>query len=462
MAMHRHDLWTWRGQIGRADYAKWGLLLFVVKYNLDRAVAWFGFGRPWLPWTYLLGPGTSAEAFTPAKDPLLLGLLLGLSLPFIAWGVMLTLRRLRDAGWPAPLVVLFFIPFVNLLFFAFLCLQPTREPSRPDETATSWWRKALFRDNVVFAAVLGVSVSALLGLALTVFGTTYLENYGWGLFVGTPFMMGFFSTLFYSLPRVRTLGECALVAMASVGLVSLLLVLLAFEGAFCIAMAAPIGLVLALLGAVGGWAVQLERWSRHLDRIRLYAAAWILAPLLLLAESRAPAPPPLFAATTVCEIAAPPETVWRHVVSFSELPPPTERIFLAGIAYPVRARLEGHGVGAVRYCEFSTGPFVEPITVWEDNRRLGFDVAAQPHPMREWSPYAEVRPAHLEGFFRSRRGEFRLTALSGGRTRLEGTTWYEQDIWPQSYWKPWSDHLIHSIHRRVLEHIRSEAEKDAS
>jgi uncharacterized membrane protein YhaH (DUF805 family) len=461
MAMQWRDLWSWRGPLNRGDYAKWGLLLFLIKYNLDRLVAWFGFGRLWQPWTYLLGNG-SADSSRPPEDLGLLVVLLVLSLPFIVWGVLLTLRRLRDAGWPAPLVALFFVPFVNLVLFTFLCLQPTREPPHLQPAATSWWRKTLLTDNLVFAAALGVLASALLGLGLTVFGTTFLKNYGWGLFVGTPFMMGFFGALFYSLPRVRTLGECAIVACVSVGLVSLLLVLLAFEGAICLAMAAPIGLVLALLGALAGWAVQLERWSHRLDQLRLYAAAWVLAPLLLVAESRSPVAPPLFAATTVCEIAASPETVWRHVVSFGELPPPTERLFLAGIAYPVRARLEGRGVGAVRYCEFSTGPFVEPITAWEDNRRLAFDVASQPHPMREWSPYAELRPAHLEGFFRSRRGEFRLTALPGGRTRLEGTTWYEQDIWPQTYWKPWSDYLVHAIHRRVLAHIKAEAEKDDS
>jgi hypothetical protein len=42
---------------------------------------------------------------------------------------------------------------------------------------------------------------------------------------------------------------------------------------------------------------------------------------------------------------------------------------------------------------------------------------------------------------------------------LEGTTWYEQSIWPQAYWKPWSDYLVHAIHRRVLEHIKTETER---
>ena len=53
-----------------------------------------------------------------------------------------------------------------------------------------------------------------------------------------------------------------------------------------------------------------------------------------------------------------------------------------------------------------------------------------------------------------------MTALPDGRTRLEGTTWYEQSIWPQAYWQPWSDYLIHSIHERVLQHIKAEAEHE--
>jgi len=47
--------------------------------------------------------------------------------------------------------------------------------------------------------------------------------------------------------------------------------------------------------------------------------------------------------------------------------------------------------------------------------------------------------------------------LPGGRTRLEGSTWYELDLAPQAYWSIWSDLIVHRIHRRVLEHIRREA-----
>jgi hypothetical protein len=114
-------------------------------------------------------------------------------------------------------------------------------------------------------------------------------------------------------------------------------------------------------------------------------------------------------------------------------------------------------VGAVRYCEFSTGAFVEPIEVWDEPRLLRFTVTDNPPPMREWSPF-DLRPPHLHNFLVSHAGEFRLVTLPGGRTRLEGSTWYEHRMWPQTYWRWWSDFIIHRIHARVLGHMRSLSE----
>ena len=128
----------------------------------------------------------------------------------------------------------------------------------------------------------------------------------------------------------------------------------------------------------------------------------------------------------------------------------------------LRARLEGSGVGAVRHCEFTTGAFVEPITVWDAPRRLAFDVIAQPPPLQEWSPYSRVFAPHLDGFFRTSHGEFRLVALEGGRTRLEGRTWYTLDMQPAMYWSAIADTILHAIHGRVLEHVKSEAERQDS
>jgi len=139
----------------------------------------------------------------------------------------------------------------------------------------------------------------------------------------------------------------------------------------------------------------------------------------------------------------------------------SELLFRLGVAYPVRARITGKGVGALRRCEFSTGAFVEPITAWDAPRRLTFDVVDEPPPMRELSPWPKVHAAHLQGYFRAVQGEFRLVPLGDGRTRLEGSTWYTLDIHPQAYWNLWADALVQSIHHRVLEHIRRQAEAAA-
>ncbi len=302
-------------------------------------------------------------------------------------------------------------------------------------------------------------VTATLAVALTLLGTVVLETYGWGLFVGIPFLSGLLSATVYGYHEPRSLASSVSVAMTSVVLASLLLVGLAIEGVICIAMAAPLAAGIAALGGLVGYGLQ-----RHGPRARAsgaYSVAILALPLLLGAEAATGPTPELIAVRTSVVIAAPPEVVWQHVVSFSALPPPDELVFRTGIAYPQTAVIEGQGVGAIRRCRFSTGDFVEPITTWDEPRLLAFSVASQPAPMRELSPWGGIHPPHLDGFLRSRRGEFRLRRLPGGRTLLTGTTWYENRMWPAPYWRLWSDDLIHRIHRRVLEHVEQESEAEA-
>jgi hypothetical protein len=186
----------------------------------------------------------------------------------------------------------------------------------------------------------------------------------------------------------------------------------------------------------------------------------LLPPVTLTWDANAHSP--IYEVRTSIMVAAMPEQVWKNVIVFSELPEPQEWFFRAGLAYPKRARIEGSGLGAIRYCEFSTGPFVEPIELWDEPRLLRFRVTENPAPMREWSPYAQVMPKHLHGYLVSKRGQFRLMRLANGRTLLEGTTWYQHGLWPAEYWRWWSDAIIHRIHLRVLNHIRMLAEQESA
>jgi len=40
-----------------------------------------------------------------------------------------------------------------------------------------------------------------------------------------------------------------------------------------------------------------------------------------------------------------------------------------------------------------------------------------------------------------------------------GTTWYRDNIWPQEYWSLYSNAIIHNIHMRVLNHIKTVSER---
>ncbi|MDQ3518627.1 MAG: hypothetical protein M3466_09500 [Gemmatimonadota bacterium] len=69
---------------------------------------------------------------------------------------------------------------------------------------------------------------------------------------------------------------------------------------------------------------------------------------------------------------------------------------------------------------------------------------------------------HLDDYFRSRRGEFRLVPLANGGTRLEGSTWYEMRIFPEAYWVLFADLFVSRIHERVLEHIKIVTEREVA
>ncbi len=209
-----------------------------------------------------------------------------------------------------------------------------------------------------------------------------------------------------------------------------------------------------------GYAIQSRPWLDD-QRVALMLALMIVLPGLMAAESAQQTEPDVRTVRTEVLIDAPPASVWEHVLAFPPLPAPDDWLFLTGIAYPLRAEIKGAGVGAIRYCVFSTGIFVEPIESLGSAALLRFRVTEQPEPMHEWSPY-HIHPAHLDHYLHSRKGQFVLEALPGGRTRLIGNTWYSNRMWPAAYWNLWSDFIIHRIHGRVLTHIQRLAESPHS
>jgi hypothetical protein len=445
------------GTIGRGPYALIGIFGFAIKHNLDRIVATLGFHRPWGLFNYWIPVRDVANVMALQRDQqIFLATMVALSLPFIWVGVVLTLQRLRSARLPAWLVALFFAPFVNLAFFIVLCILPERDSLVSQPVHAPHWIHAL-PENAIGSAAISLLVTVPLGLGLGTLGATVFKNYGWGLFVAVPFVMGFVAAWLYGLRRPRGLSSSIGVACLSVALLAGVLFALLIEGLVCLIMAAPLAFPLAAFGGFCANKAQKSLWLQG-DAPVILSLLVLLAPSVQATEHAASRPSPVFVVRTSLDIAAPPERVWQQVIAFTKIPEPTEWMFRAGIAYPMRAEMHGAGVGAERHCVFSTGAFVEPIEVWDEPHLLKFSVISNPAPMEEWTPYSRIDTPHLHGFLVSEGGQFLLTPLPNGGTRLEGTTWYQHGLWPAQYWRLWSDEIIHKIHLRVLQHIRDEVE----
>ena len=433
--------------VDRGTYFRHGLGLMLFKYAVDSLLVWTFAGRVWAPLVYLSPLWSLRRQFLEDAPVWLAPALLTFALPFLWIGVSMSMRRAIDAGASPKLALLFFIPFVNLFLMLALCLVPSRQHNVPLVTERIQVTKDRMR-----SAMLGVAASLAITLLTVGIGVYLRRSYSTGLFLGVPFTIGYISSYIYNHDADRPPGESVVIAIASVTIAGGALILFALEGALCIAMALPIALILAWPGAVLGRVM-----ARRATFAPTGTGVALLVPLLVGVEPRQA--PPAHEVLTVVDIAASPEVVWRHVVTFPDLPPPTGLLFRAGVAAPTRARIDGRGVGAIRYCDFTTGSFVEPITAWEENRLLAFDITAQAPPMTERTPYRDVHPPHLDGYFRATRGEFRLIPLPDGRTRLEGRTQYLVDMFPQGYWTLPARAIVSAIHTRVLHHIQTLAEE---
>lgn len=428
-------------RVTRLDYVVSGVLLMALKYALDALAIYLSSGQILMPIDFMSPLFATRDRLLGGSAGIGTLLTMGLwALLFLWIGASMSVRRAIDAGLTPWIGLLFVFPFLNLLVIALLSFVPT------SKTVSTWSKVSPSTEASIRSALFGVAAGAaiaFLGIGVSVLA---FKEYGLMLFFATPFVMGASAGYVHNARRPRTLSSTVGVAMLSLLVSAGAILLLALEGALCIAMASPLAALSAAMGASFGRTIAKSRASSA------GLASVVVAMPLLMGVGHEPSLDVREVVTRI-ELDAPPERVWPNVVRFAELSEVPNWVFRLGIAYPVRAVIEGEGVGAVRHCEFSTGSFVEPITAWEPPSRLSFDVASQPAPMHEWSPYRHVHPPHLDGYLRTVRGEFRLKPLSNGGTLLEGSTWYMLDLHPAGYWALWSDALIHQIHQRVLRHI---------
>ncbi len=293
-----------------------------------------------------------------------------------------------------------------------------------------------------------ILLTLLICTPLTLWSIYGIGEYGIALFVLIPLLLGMCSTIILGYENEISYKQARRIGFLTLLIFTCGLIVFAIEGLICIGMAAPFAILLTWIGTLIGYVIINRKPNQSFNSILILV---VLIPIsAFTGNSVIPSVKPV---VTKIIIKAKPQTVWKNVIAFPALSKPDEIIFKIGISYPIKSRIEGEGIGAIRYCQFNTGDFVEPITKWDENKLLAFDVVEQPEPLKEIS-FWDVNSPHLHDYFVSKKGQFKITDLGNGTVELEGTTWYYHNIKPDFYWRLWSNMIIHDIHERVLNHIK--------
>src|SRR6478672_17186 len=197
-----------------------------------------------------------------------------------------------------------------------------------------------------------VITTVVIAELFTLWGIYEIGQYGIFIFFLVPFFIGFASPIIYGYKHQITFKEARNIGFLSLAFYSLALLIFAIEGLICIMMAFPLGILFTWVGSIFGHMFINNQKPSAPSALLILIIAF---PAFSFLEKDST--PELTSVVTSIEIKASPETVWKNVIEFPTLKKPTELIFKTGIAYPIDAKIDGKGVGAIRHCNFTTGSF---------------------------------------------------------------------------------------------------------
>lgn len=232
--------------------------------------------------------------------------------------------------------------------------------------------------------------------------------------------------------------------------------LVLIEGSICIAMALPIFCIVSSLGGLLCWIV-----LKFVDVPQGGVNAMLLLPLLLaVPESRLPLTDTLARSEDAVHIAAPPEAVWHLINHATAITPDEMRTGLAyrmGLPYPVEAITRETASGRVRKLRWTGGvAFDEPITDWDENRRIAWTYNFDP---RSFPPGTLDEHVLIGGaYFDLVDTSYRLVPENGG-TRLEIVVDYRVSTHFNWYAASAGRLLVDDAARTILHFYKQRAEQ---
>jgi hypothetical protein len=298
---------------------------------------------------------------------------------------------------------------------------------------------------------LGIQVALLIifFLALLDSGT-----YGWTLFLIIPFCIGLSCGYYSKTFRSRAFLKGTFLVLIILAGISALLLGAGIEGSICILMAEGMLALPALLGMIAGYFI------RNAYRAYVIGLIVMLNTSFTVFDSEDTTQIESIATETLT-INASREKVWHVLTQPVNFSLHENMFFKAGVTYPTSMQLTYTREGkCFLICNLNNGLASLEIEELDSLNRLRFRIPDDVQTMKELTPYKSLNAAHLKGYFHASYGEFTLEASDENKCTITAKTAYRYKITPAFYWRWWSDYLVNTMHRHVLEDIKIEAEKN--
>lgn len=319
-------------------------------------------------------------------------------------------------------------------------------------------RPLLFFLPIIAGALYGISMR-LLNDVIPGFGGVMSVTY---LFV-VPAVVGFLTILLWprdsSEPKRLSWTQWIFYPWGTVALLMAAAMATMLEGAICIIVWSPIALALS---SVGGIIAGLTRKEEDPPRNRSYVLVTVaILPVVLapLEQQLTPSSTVSIAETEIV-IDAPAEVIWENIREVPAIAPEElEKTFVHSIGFPrpIEARLEGEGVGAVRYATFEGDVlFIETVTDWEPLKRLSFTI----------DPSADIPPTTFDEhvvvggeYFDVLSGAYSLERIGEDRYILHLSSTSRLSTRFNWYTALWTDFFMSDIQDAILEVIKHRCEE---
>jgi hypothetical protein len=279
-----------------------------------------------------------------------------------------------------------------------------------------------------------------------------LGTYGWTLFLTIPFSIGLTCGYYSRTLRSNKFLKTTFFLLLGLAIFSGLLVATGTEGAICILMAEGLLMLPAFLGMVSGYFIRNLYLSTVIIFIVVLNTSFTFYDVTDSTSVES-------LAVEMVIINATKEKIWKALtqpVSFSSN---KNLFFEAGVTYPTSMQLNYDEKGkCFLSCQLNNGIAALAVDKLDSLRRIRFRIPNEIQTMKELTFYDSLEAPHLKGYFEASYGEFEIEPLSKDQCRLIARTQYRSRITPAFYWQLWSDYLVNTMHRHVLNDIKQLAE----